>query len=206
VILGITATPVLARAIAGRRPIRSTTSDMKSESRRSNDHFPTSRHSSGWRCLPWAGHSRLHPERTEGCSGNRRETGARREQLSKRCIVLLHRILGEASECHPTKPERLPQRRLTAPARAAHRGARLLAQPDEYLLEMTQACGLACRHCRAEAISTPHPEELTHAESMDLLQQIASFGDPLPHLILTGGDPLRRADLYELIDEAHRLG
>jgi radical SAM protein len=72
--------------------------------------------------------------------------------------------------------------------------------------EMTQACGLACRHCRAEAISTPHPDELTHAESIDLLQQIASFGDPLPHLILTGGDPLRRADLYELIDEAHRLG
>ena len=72
--------------------------------------------------------------------------------------------------------------------------------------EMTQACGLACRHCRAEAISTPHPEELTRAEGMDLLQQIASFGDPMPHLILTGGDPLRRADLYELIDEARRLG
>ena len=72
--------------------------------------------------------------------------------------------------------------------------------------EMTQACALACRHCRAEAVSTPHPEELTHAESMDLLQQIASFGDPLPRLILTGGDPLKRADLYDLIDEAHRLG
>ena len=72
--------------------------------------------------------------------------------------------------------------------------------------EMTQACALACRHCRAEAISTPHPEELTHAESMDLLRQIAAFDKPLPHLILTGGDPLRRADLYELIDEAQRLG
>jgi radical SAM protein len=72
--------------------------------------------------------------------------------------------------------------------------------------EMTQACALACRHCRAEAISTPHPQELTHAESMDLLCQIASFDKPLPHLILTGGDPLRRADLYELIDEARRLG
>jgi radical SAM protein len=41
---------------------------------------------------------------------------------------------------------------------------------------------------------------------MDLLCQIASFDKPLPHLILTGGDPLRRADLYELIDEARRLG
>jgi AdoMet-dependent heme synthase len=71
--------------------------------------------------------------------------------------------------------------------------------------EMTQACALACRHCRAEAVSTPHPEELNHAESMALLQQIASF-DTKPHLILTGGDPMQRADLYEIIDEARRLG
>jgi radical SAM protein len=72
--------------------------------------------------------------------------------------------------------------------------------------EMTQACPLACRHCRAEAVNTPHPDELNHADSMQLLQQIAAFGNPSPHLILTGGDPMRRADLYEIIDEAHRLG
>jgi radical SAM protein len=72
--------------------------------------------------------------------------------------------------------------------------------------EMTRACSLACRHCRAEAISTPDPSELTHAESKSLLLQIAGFHRPLPHLILTGGDALQRADLYELIDEARRLG
>ncbi len=72
--------------------------------------------------------------------------------------------------------------------------------------EMTQACALACRHCRAEAVSTPHPDQLTHAESLDLLRQIAAFGDPLPHLILTGGDPLQRPDIYAIIDEARRLG
>jgi radical SAM protein len=72
--------------------------------------------------------------------------------------------------------------------------------------EMTQACGLACRHCRADAMTQAHPLELTHAESRDLLRQIAAFGDPLPHLILTGGDPLQRADLYDLIDEANALG
>jgi radical SAM protein len=71
--------------------------------------------------------------------------------------------------------------------------------------EMTQACALACRHCRAEAVSTAHPDELNHAEGMELLSQIASF-DTKPHLILTGGDPLERTDLYELIDEARRLG
>jgi radical SAM protein len=72
--------------------------------------------------------------------------------------------------------------------------------------EMTQACKLACRHCRAEAVCTAHPQELNHAESRKLLHQIASFGKPSPHLILTGGDPLQRADLFELIDEAHTLG
>lgn len=72
--------------------------------------------------------------------------------------------------------------------------------------EMTQACALACRHCRAEAVSTPHARELTHIESENLLRQIASFDKPLPHLILTGGDPLKRADLYDLIAYANFLG
>lgn len=72
--------------------------------------------------------------------------------------------------------------------------------------EMTQACGLACRHCRAEAMPDPAPGELTLAEGKELLTQITEFGDPLPQLILTGGDPLRRQGLLELIDEARRLG
>ena len=72
--------------------------------------------------------------------------------------------------------------------------------------EMTQACALACRHCRAEAMLKCHPGELNHEESRGVLRQIASFGEPLPHLILTGGDPLQRPDLYELIDEAQSLG
>ena len=71
--------------------------------------------------------------------------------------------------------------------------------------ETTRACSLACRHCRAEATLTPHEWELTHAESKTLVRQIAAFNRPLPHLILTGGDPLRRVDLYDLIDEARRL-
>lgn len=72
--------------------------------------------------------------------------------------------------------------------------------------EMTQACGLACRHCRAEAVSTAHPDELTYEEGKNLLHQIAAFDKPSPHLVFTGGDPLRRADLFDLIDEARALG
>ena len=72
--------------------------------------------------------------------------------------------------------------------------------------EMTQACALACRHCRAEAVPMAHPNELTFEEGVAFLRQIGDFGDPLPQLILTGGDPLKRQDLFPLIDEARKLG
>jgi radical SAM protein len=72
--------------------------------------------------------------------------------------------------------------------------------------EMTQACGLACKHCRASAVPNAHPMELTTAESKAFLDQLVGFGDPRPHVILTGGDPLRRKDIYELIDYARGLG
>jgi len=44
------------------------------------------------------------------------------------------------------------------------------------------------------------------AESLAFLQQIKDFGPPLPHLILTGGDPLERKGLFDLIEQAHALG
>lgn len=86
-------------------------------------------------------------------------------------------------------------------------GARDLSRnPLLVYWEMTQACGLACKHCRAEAAPAAHPLELTTAESKRFLNQLIGFGEPLPHLILTGGDPLRRKDIYPLIDYARGLG
>jgi radical SAM protein len=87
--------------------------------------------------------------------------------------------------------------------RVAHNFSR---NPMLVYWEMTQACGLACKHCRAEAMPNPHPLELTTAQSKAFLNQLSGFGDPLPHLILTGGDPLSRKDIYELIDYACSLG
>jgi radical SAM protein len=51
-----------------------------------------------------------------------------------------------------------------------------------------------------------HPDQLTHVEAYRLLEQIASFGNPLPHLVLTGGDPLERPHLFDLIAHAQDLG
>jgi radical SAM protein len=78
--------------------------------------------------------------------------------------------------------------------------------PVNIYWEMTQSCALACRHCRATAMPNPHPNEMTYDESVAFLRQIPEFGQPMPQLILTGGDPLNRPDLDLLIDEARQLG
>ena len=49
--------------------------------------------------------------------------------------------------------------------------------------ELTRACDLACRHCRAEAIASRSPEELTTADGFRLLEELALFGTPPPHEI-----------------------
>jgi len=62
--------------------------------------------------------------------------------------------------------------------------------------EVTQSCDLACVHCRASAVPGRDPNELTTQEGFDLLNQIKEFGSPL--MVFTGGDPLKRPDIYEL--------
>ena len=72
--------------------------------------------------------------------------------------------------------------------------------------EMTRACDLACRHCRAEAIAHRDPLELTTAEARAMLDQIADFGEPRPHVVCTGGDPLKRPDVLDIIAYGTALG
>lgn len=79
-------------------------------------------------------------------------------------------------------------------------------KPFIVIWEVTRACALACVHCRAEAIPRRHPGELTREGGMALLDQICAFGDPLPLLVFTGGDPLRRPDIYDLVRYGARRG
>jgi radical SAM protein len=78
--------------------------------------------------------------------------------------------------------------------------------PRRVYWELTRACDLACRHCRAEAAPEADPAELTEREGLALIERLARFGPPLPHLVLTGGDPLKRADLFALIAAARARG
>jgi len=78
-------------------------------------------------------------------------------------------------------------------------------RPAVLAWEVTQACGLACRHCRANARPERHPDELTTAEGKRLLESAAEFGDGQV-VVLSGGDPLTRDDLTELITYGDDLG
>ncbi len=104
-----------------------------------------------------------------------------------------------------------------APASAprAHPPAVGAVHPDGYVFgrapmlvywETTLACGLACRHCRATAQPERSPDELSTDEGRRLLDDITAFGRPYPHVVFTGGDPLRRPDLEELVEAATARG
>jgi radical SAM protein len=67
--------------------------------------------------------------------------------------------------------------------------------------EVTRACDLVCLHCRACAQAQPDPHELDSEQSRALIDRLAAFPEP-PLLVITGGDPLKRADIFELIQHA----
>ncbi|MGD0095053.1 MAG: TIGR04053 family radical SAM/SPASM domain-containing protein [Terracidiphilus sp.] len=70
--------------------------------------------------------------------------------------------------------------------------------------EVTQSCDLACKHCRAAAQPIAHPDELSNAEGKALIDQIAEMGIPI--FVFTGGDPMKRKDVFELIGYAAGKG
>ncbi len=72
--------------------------------------------------------------------------------------------------------------------------------------EVTRACDLTCLHCRAEAQPLADPDELSTAEGFALIDQVSRFGPTPPRLVLTGGDPLKREDLFDLIAYAGARG
>ena len=77
-------------------------------------------------------------------------------------------------------------------------------RPFIAIWEVTQACDLACVHCRASAQPDRHPMELSTDEGKQLIDQIAAL--KVPVFVLTGGDPIKRPDLFDLIGHARSVG
>lgn len=69
--------------------------------------------------------------------------------------------------------------------------------------EVTRRCRYQCRHCRASA-GPDEDSELTTQKCKRIIAAVAKFAKPV--LILTGGEPMERPDLYELIEYAREKG
>ena len=80
------------------------------------------------------------------------------------------------------------------------------AKPIFVCWETTKSCLLSCRHCRATAIKESQPGELDSRSGMMLIDQLVEFDEPYPALLLTGGDPLMRPDIFDLIRHAQQRG
>lgn len=107
----------------------------------------------------------------------------------------------------PTSPELTPRLPLTTLGSAPRthttpvvRTIRhdLNAKPFIVIWEVTRACALVCKHCRADAQHQANPEQLTTEQGKRLLDQLASYDAPRPLVVFTGGDPFERPDLAEL--------
>lgn len=76
--------------------------------------------------------------------------------------------------------------------------------PFIVIWEMTQACDLACVHCRASALPRRNPLELSTDEARRLIDEVAAL--QVPVFVLAGGDPLKRPDVFDLVEYASSHG
>jgi radical SAM protein len=78
--------------------------------------------------------------------------------------------------------------------------------PFIVIWEATRACALSCVHCRADSIARRNPGELTTEEGFALIDQVRALSNPPPIFVFTGGDPMRRPDLPQLVRHAADAG
>ncbi len=93
----------------------------------------------------------------------------------------------------------------------AHPGGRPGEKPGEKIWtprliawELTRSCNLDCVHCRAAARFGPYPNELNTEECMNFMEDVASFAKPI--MIMTGGEPMLRDDIWDIAQRGTDLG
>jgi radical SAM protein with 4Fe4S-binding SPASM domain len=69
-------------------------------------------------------------------------------------------------------------------------------KPRLIFWEVTKGCNLRCIHCRATATELSSPTDLPTARALDIIDQIAEVSNPI--LVLSGGEPLYRSDIFQL--------
>ena len=71
-------------------------------------------------------------------------------------------------------------------------------------MEVTRTCSLSCKHCRSDSHNESYPDELDIEEIKAVLDNIASFSKPI--IIITGGEPLTRPDIFDIAEYSSSLG
>jgi len=77
-------------------------------------------------------------------------------------------------------------------------------KPRLVFWEVTKGCNLRCVHCRATATELASPTDMPTEKALDIINQIADFASPI--LVLSGGEPLYRADIFQLAKHATGRG
>jgi len=114
-------------------------------------------------------------------------------------------VLYFAKLIHWTKlPQWLLKGRTTLPTAAGAIGMGCIGFPIHPVWEVTNACNLRCEQCHASS-GKPLPNELSTEEGKRLLDEIAKVPE-FRMLVLTGGEPLTRPDIFELVGYARHLG
>ncbi len=79
-------------------------------------------------------------------------------------------------------------------------------KPFIVIWEVTRACALVCKHCRADAQHHADPRQLSIEQGKRLLDELAAYPTPRPLVVFTGGDPFEREDLAELCSHGTQQG
>jgi radical SAM protein with 4Fe4S-binding SPASM domain len=93
---------------------------------------------------------------------------------------------------------------MTAGNGSTHTAAKREYKPRLIFWEVTKGCNLRCIHCRATATELMSPRDLPTSKALNIISQIADFGNPI--LVLSGGEPLYRQDIFQLAEYATSRG
>jgi radical SAM protein with 4Fe4S-binding SPASM domain len=93
---------------------------------------------------------------------------------------------------------------MTAAKASAHAASKKEYTPRLIFWEVTKGCNLRCIHCRATATELMSPADLPTKQALNIISQIADFGSPI--LVLSGGEPLYRQDIFQLAEYATSRG
>ena len=93
---------------------------------------------------------------------------------------------------------------MTAGNGSAHPAATKKFTPRLVFWEVTKGCNLRCIHCRATATELMSPQDLHTDQALNIISQIADYGNPI--LVLSGGEPLYRNDIFTLAEYANSRG